>query len=175
MPSLKISIPLLLSLSATSLAQSLSSLLGSTKSLQTLSGVLETQPDLLSTISAANNITILAPSNNAFDDFMKSPMAMMANNSTIKALLSYHVLAGVYKSSDFMEMPHFLPTMLMDKRFANFTMGGKQVVEAILEDKSYNLYSGLHMNSSVSMAVCPISSIYRLLFLNTDGLIGYHL
>lgn len=155
MPSLKITIPLLLFLSVTSLAQRLSSLLEDTDPLRTFSGILKTQPDIVSALSTAKNVTILAPSNNAFDSFMKSPMAMMADNSTIKALLNYHVLEGVYMSRDFMEMPHFLPTMLMDKRFANFTMGGKQVVEAVFEDGKYNLYSGLHMNSSVSMPVRP--------------------
>lgn len=162
MPSLKNTLPLLLLLSATSLAQSLSSLLGNDESLRGLFGVLKTQPDIVSSLSTAKNVTVLAPSNDAFSSFMKSPMAMMANNSTIKALLGYHVLEGVYMSSDFMEMPQFLPTMLMDKRFANFTMGGKQVVEAALEDEKYNLYSGLHMKSSVSKAVCPHLSRYRL-------------
>lgn len=174
MPSLKISIPLLLSISATSLAQSLNSLLGSVDSLQTLAGVLKTQPDILSTLSTADNVTILAPSNAAFGAFMKTPMAMMANNSTIKALLSYHVLNGVYRSRDFMEMPHFLPTMLMDQRFANFTMGGMQVVEAVVEDGDYSLYSGLHMKSPVSMPVCPTPMIACVLSFTTDWLIGCH-
>lgn len=156
MPSFKKTLPLLLLLSATSLAQSLSSLLGSVESLRMLSEILKTQPDIVSSLSTAKNITVLAPSNDAFSSFMKSPMAMMANGSTVGALLSYHVLEGVYKSSDFMKMPQFLPTMLMDRRFANFTMGGKQVVEAAFEDGKYNLYSGLHMKSSVSMPVCPI-------------------
>lgn len=166
MPSLRISIPLLLFLSATSLAQSLNSLLGSVGPLQKLAGILKTQPDIVATLSAASDITILAPSNDAFDDFMKSPMAMMANNSTIKALLTYHVLDGVYKSSDFMSMPHFLPTILMDKRFANFTMGGKQVVEAVLDDEDYDLYSGLHMKSSVSMPVRPHPSHLKMLYID---------
>lgn len=160
MPSLRISIPLLLFLSATSLAQSLNSLLGSVEPLQKLAEILKTQPDIVATLSSASDITILAPSNDAFDDFMKSPMAMMANNSTIKALLSYHVLDGVYKSSDFMSMPQFLPTILMDKRFANFSMGGKQVVEAVLDDEDYDLYSGLHMKSSVSMPVSSLKMVY---------------
>lgn len=178
MPSLKTSIPLLLALSATSLAQSLGSIFGFTSSLSSLAGILKTQPAITQALSNAKNVTILAPSNDAFNAFMKSPMAMMADNSTISALLTYHVLSGVYKSSDFMDMPQFLPTMLMDERFANFTEGEMQVVEAVLMDKNATLFSGLHMESMVSMAVCfhCLPPPFCIIYLSTNSLTtGCHL
>lgn len=158
-----LSLPLLLSLPVASLAQSLSQILGSTDSVSSLAAVLQGYPDITQSLSDARNITILAPSNEAFSALMNASSGMDMDNSTITALLTYHVLEGVYRSDAFRDTPQFLPTMLDDPRYGNFSNGGKQVVEAININRNPTLFSGAKMNSSVSTAVRP--SISSSLFI----------
>ncbi|KAI5850181.1 FAS1 domain-containing protein [Morchella snyderi] len=151
-PNKLLSLPLLLSLPVASLAQGLSQVLSSTDSVSSLAAVLRGYPDLTQSLSGARNITILAPSNEAFSALMNASSGTDMDNSTIAALLSYHVLEGVHRSDAFRDTPQFLPTMLNDSRFGNFSNGGKQVVEAININRNPTLFSGAKMNSSVSTA-----------------------
>ncbi|KAL9130543.1 MAG: hypothetical protein Q9217_001311 [Psora testacea] len=110
-------------------------------------------PQLLSTLASANNITILAPSNEAFAKFLNSPAGSAITNNdtaTIQALLQYHVLNGTYPASAITEKPAFVPTLLSDTSYANVT--GGQVVEAIKQGDSVVFYSGLLANSTVTTA-----------------------
>ncbi|KAL8785426.1 MAG: hypothetical protein Q9213_003356 [Squamulea squamosa] len=149
-------------LAATALAQnatnssstpSLTQLLGSTDSLSTLMTAVMGVPGLAETLGSANNVTILAPSNKAFEQFMSTPAASaLASNDTdaIQALLSYHILNGTYPASAVTEMPLFLPTMLNNSKYANVT--GGQVVEALKQGDKVLFYSGLLNNASVTTA-----------------------
>ncbi|KAL8947324.1 MAG: hypothetical protein Q9222_006380 [Ikaeria aurantiellina] len=132
---------------------SLTDLLGATDSLSTLTSTVMGVPGLAESLSSASNITILAPSNDAFEKFLATPAAAaVAANDTaaIQALLSYHVLNGTYPASAVMETPAFIPTMLNNSAFANVT--GGQVVEAVMQEDNVLFYSGLLSNSSVTTA-----------------------
>lgn len=63
---------------------SLADLLGSTDSLSSLAAAVQGVPGLAETLGSATNITILAPSNEAFETFMQSPSAraVATNDST---------------------------------------------------------------------------------------------
>ncbi|KAL8833434.1 MAG: hypothetical protein Q9170_004277 [Blastenia crenularia] len=132
---------------------SLTDLLAGTSSLSTLAATVAGVPGLAETLGSATNITILAPSNDAFKTFMQSPAAaaVAANDtSAIQALLSYHVLMGTYPASAVTGMPAFLPTMLNNTAYANVT--GGQVVEAVKQGDGVLFYSGPLSNASVTMA-----------------------
>ncbi|KAI4243544.1 MAG: hypothetical protein LQ352_007000, partial [Teloschistes flavicans] len=132
---------------------SLVDLLGATSSLSTLAATVKGVPGLADSLGSASNVTILAPSNDAFEKFMTSPAAaaLAANDtSAIQALLSYHILNGTYPASAVMEMPAFIPTMLHNSAYANVT--GGQVVEAVKQGDNVLFYSGLLSNATVTTA-----------------------
>lgn len=132
---------------------SLADLLGSTDSLSSLAAAVMGVPGLAETLGAATNITILAPSNEAFQTFMETPSAraVATNDSTaIQALLQYHIINGTYPASAVMETPVFLPTMLNNSAYANVT--GGQVVEAMKQGDNVVFYSGFLSNATVTTA-----------------------
>lgn len=135
-------------------APSLAEALNSTSELSQLQGVLNLNPQLLETLSGATNITILAPSNDAFGEIDNATLTgLTSNTGLLTALLQYHVLNGTYLSSAITNTSTFVPTLLTNPLFTNVT--GGQVVDAIEEDGNVTFYSGLLSNSSVSTAVCP--------------------
>ncbi|MCJ1259640.1 hypothetical protein MMC24_007479 [Lignoscripta atroalba] len=145
----------LAALAATASAQSmnLTGTLMATPELSNLTTYVSLFPELLSSLSSATNVTILAPSNDAFAKFMNSSAgSVIAANDTaaIQAVLSYHVLMGTYPSSAVMTTPAFIPTMLSNMAFSNVT--GGQVVEAIMMGENVMFYSGLLQNSTVTTA-----------------------
>ncbi|KAL8730079.1 MAG: hypothetical protein Q9166_004278 [cf. Caloplaca sp. 2 TL-2023] len=149
-------------LAATALAQnatnssstpSLVDLLGATSSLSTLTTAVQGVPGLAEMLGSASNLTILAPSNEAFEKFMSTPAAAaLAANDTdaIQAVLTYHILNGTYPASAVTETPAFIPTMLNNSAYANVT--GGQVVEAVQQGDNVLFYSGLLSNASVTTA-----------------------
>lgn len=110
-------------------------------------------PSLASSISGMSNITLLAPSNEAFTAALDTEAGRAFSSSdvnTITALLQYHVLNGSY--DNFTNMPEFIPTALMPGMYANVT--GGQVVEALSIGNGSNatttFFSGLLANSTVA-------------------------
>ena len=143
----------LLALGASASAQmmNLTATLAGAPTLSNLTSILGGYPALVSTLAAAKNITILAPSNAAFAKFMSGPYATM-DNATIEAVLMYHVLAGTYEASALNSTtPMFLHTLLNNTAFSNVT--GGQVVEASTMGSTVSFYSGLLTDSTVTMAV----------------------
>ena len=74
-----------------------------TNAILTGKGLLAAQPALTSTLAAAKDITILAPSNDAFTKFLAVPANKMASmdTATVTALLQYHVLGQLVPGSAF--------------------------------------------------------------------------
>lgn len=147
----------LAALAATATAQnsstpSLTQLLGSTPQLSNLTQFVTLIPGLADSLGSAQDITILAPSNEAFTTFLnESGSAISINDTTIiRALLSYHVLNGTFYASNITETAAFAPTLLTDTAFTNVT-GGQVVQAQTVGDKVY-IFSGLGANSSVTTA-----------------------
>lgn len=133
----------------------LASLLESTESLSMLRDTLAEYPDLLTTLAGATDITVLAPSNEAFLAWMDMASYDMAkdNKEAIAALLSYHVLNGTYASSDVTSTSQFLPTLVGDyEEFRNLS-GDPQVVGVMAMDGDVVFTSGLKTESTVTTAV----------------------
>jgi transforming growth factor-beta-induced protein len=130
-----------------------------------LPALLATEPALVQMLTTAKDITILAPSNDAFASFVQNPenKAAAADSATLMAVLEYHVLKGMHMASAFTSTMQFLPTMLGAS--SNMTMGssmmsnmslssvtGGQVVSAIKMDNIVEIMSGLKETSMVKTA-----------------------
>ncbi|KAI9787939.1 MAG: hypothetical protein M1816_007339 [Peltula sp. TS41687] len=134
-------------------AQNLTSVLTSDPQLSNLTSYVQLFPDLLQQLAQATNITILAPSNEAFNKLMSSSAgaAIQANDTAaIQALLSYHVLSGIYPASSIGSTPAFVPSLLNNPRFSSVT--GGQKVEAVKKGDTVTFTSGLRMTSNVTKA-----------------------
>lgn len=145
----------LLALASIASAQTagLAAALNSTASLSVLNGVLAGSPALLGQLGGLTNITILAPSNEAFAKVDNATLAgLTANPGLLAAVLQYHVLNGTYPSSAITNTSTFVHSSLTNPLFTNVT--GGQVVNAISRNGNVTLYSGLLANSTVTTAVC---------------------
>lgn len=135
-------------------AQNLTSVLSSNSELSNLTTYVSQIPSILAQLSSATNITILAPSNQAFEKLLNSSAgsALLAGNQTaaIQALLTYHVISGTYPASAIPTTPAFVPSLLNEPRYTNVT--GGQRVQVVRSGNSVNVTSGLKSISSVTKA-----------------------
>ncbi|KAF2712057.1 FAS1 domain-containing protein [Pleomassaria siparia CBS 279.74] len=141
----------LLGLAAHAAAQTSNNTLNSTLSsrpeLSNLTSLLNTNSALVAALENASNVTILAPSNEAFAAL---DMSSLTDSSLVDALLQYHVLNGTYTAAQITDMSTFVPTLLNNKSYSNIT--GGQVVECIKVGDETVFYSGLLQNSTVTTA-----------------------
>merc|ERR1712137_722772 len=127
----------------------LATALSGTDELSTLQGLVP--QSLLETLGGAQNITILAPSNSAFEKINAETLeSLTSNEGMLAALLQYHVLNGSYLASAIPDDGVFVPSLLTDEMYTNVT--GGQVVKAESEDDSVVFYSGLMNNATVTTA-----------------------
>merc|ERR1712137_1130890 len=127
----------------------LATALSGTDELSTLQGLVP--QSLLETLGGAQNITILAPSNSAFEKINAETLESLTSNEGMLAdLLQYHVLNGSYLASTIPDDGVFVPSLLTDEMYTNVT--GGQVVKAESEDDSVVFYSGLMNNATVTTA-----------------------
>lgn len=135
----------------------LTAALASSPDLSSLAGYVSSIPSLITSLASAQNITILAPSNEAFAKLNASgAAAALTAPGALEAALRYHVLNGTYPASAITDTPTFVPTLLQDPRFTNVT--GGQAVEAVKQGDKVLFYSGLLSNATVSKAVRAASN-----------------
>jgi uncharacterized surface protein with fasciclin (FAS1) repeats len=145
-------LPLALATAASAQMMNLTSALGSTPELSNLTQTLGLFSELVAGLAQTPNITLLAPSNEAFAELASGPMAAaLQDTSLITAVLQYHVLNGTYYAANVSETPSFIPTALMNSSYTNVT--GGQVVEAVLMDGKVMIHSGLLLTATVTKAV----------------------
>jgi uncharacterized surface protein with fasciclin (FAS1) repeats len=145
-------LPLALATAASAQMMNLTSALGSTPELSNLTQTLGLFSELVAGLAQTPNITLLAPSNEAFAELASGPMAAaLQDTSLITAVLQYHVLNGTYYAANVSETPSFIPTALTNSSYTNVT--GGQVVEAVLMDGNVMIYSGLLLTATVTKAV----------------------
>ena len=137
---------------ANSTAGNLTTALAGNQNLSGLVTLLQGNPDLANALGGAQNITLLAPSNDALGALNSSGiLSSGSQEGLIQALLNYHVLVGFFNSSSITETPAFPATLLNDTAFANVT--GGQVVEVRVEDDEVVAISGFKNNVTVTEAV----------------------
>merc|ERR1712032_143969 len=127
----------------------LTALLSSTDSLSSLNDLVGNYPDFAAALASREDVTILAPSNDALETLMNSDAAsMLDNDQFVQALLNYHVINGTVYASNITQTPIFAPTYLNNSMYSNVT--GGQVVEARREDGGVQFVSGLKQISTVA-------------------------
>ncbi|KAI9815564.1 MAG: hypothetical protein M1827_002698 [Pycnora praestabilis] len=103
--------------------------IASNANLTNFTALIKDYGDIYATLSFTSDITILAPSNDAFAKISYSSLGpAFANNETdeIRALLYYHVVNGTYTAAQFNGTFKFLPTWLNNATYANVT-GGQEI------------------------------------------------
>jgi len=140
----------------------IAALLASQDDLSTLLELIGLIDGLAETLASASNITILAPTNQAFLEIPKDTPELEAvtqRNDTIAigALLANHVFKGVYPSDVITDIPTFAQTLLDDsyvnarQPFSNFTGGAYNGLVRNGEDVC--ILSGEQTISTVTQAV----------------------
>jgi len=122
-------------------------------------------------LANAKGITLLAPSNAAFAQFIEDPanQATASDSSTLMGLLQYHVLNGTIPASNFTTSMQFIPTMLGANNSKTISgiatnmnkmssVTGGQVVGGVRMGEKVVITSGLKSMSVVQTAVSYPSS-----------------
>lgn len=132
----------------------LTALVNSSDQLSTLGQILEQFPDVASTLAEATNVTVLAPTNEAFESYLEDAGLQLEDvtSGMVAALLQYHVLNGTYPSANITDSPTFINTLLMNETYTNVTDG--QVVSCQMDDDDVIITSGLKSDATVVEAVC---------------------
>lgn len=132
----------LAALASAAAAQTAVNALTADPELSTLLSLAGKYPDLVNTVESLTNVTILAPTNAAFDEWASTPIGKEISSSDVlvQALLTYHVLAAKVPASAFTTTPAFVPTLLLDAAYTNVT--GGQVVEGKLNGTTIEITSG---------------------------------
>lgn len=115
-----------------------------------MTALLQNQPEIVEALTAAENITILAPSNAAFEKFLAANPGAADQADVVAALLQYHVLGALVPSTGFSETPAYVATLLTDPMYTNVT--GGQVVEGVAKDGGVSVFSGGRAESKVETA-----------------------
>ncbi|KAE9382004.1 FAS1 domain-containing protein [Stipitochalara longipes BDJ] len=103
-------------------SQALLSVLQQHVELSTFNHYVNSSSALTSLLSSANNITLLAPSNTAFQTWLEDQSPPLSDDQ-IEALLSYHVLHGVFPTVSLAPKPQFANSFLTNTSYANVTSG----------------------------------------------------
>ncbi|KAA8914860.1 FAS1 domain-containing protein [Sphaerosporella brunnea] len=126
-------------------------LLNGTSSLSQLAKAITNAPEVAIALGGAENITILAPNDEAFKAF--SQMEQIVDGEMFAPLLTYHVLNGIYESTAFSKTPKFLPSILGDYQPFRNLSGAPQVVKAVLTaSNNATVFGGLGVSASVVTA-----------------------
>ncbi|KAI9851207.1 MAG: hypothetical protein M1838_004219 [Thelocarpon superellum] len=108
--------------------------------------------DITAPFSSLQHLSILAPSNDAFNKIAYSDLgpAFAANDTdTIRAVLEYHILNGTLESTTIQTTPLFLPTYLTNDSYVNFTGGAP--VQAVRQAGDVIVFvSGLGSRSTLT-------------------------
>jgi uncharacterized surface protein with fasciclin (FAS1) repeats len=153
-------------------------LLAASATAQDLVSILQTQPDLSTllelvhianltdTLAGATNITIIAPTNDAFaaraaeNDPEAEALRQRNDSATIAGLLRNHVFQGYYPSSAIGEVPTFAQTLVMPEEqndIQPFTaITGGQYNGLVLNGDEVDVLSSEFTVSTVTEAVSAI-------------------
>lgn len=149
----------LAALASAAAAQNLVETLKSDPDLSTLFSLAGKYPKLVTTLESLKDVTILAPTNDAFTEWASTEIGkdISKSDDDVQALLSYHVLDAKVPASAFTTTPAFIPTLLNSPAYTNVT--GGQVVEGKLNGTTIEITSGA---LEVSKVVKGVSTFLHL-------------
>ncbi|KAI9864737.1 MAG: hypothetical protein M1824_004644 [Vezdaea acicularis] len=123
---------LFLTLATAVLSQSLLDAINAIPDLSTLAGFIERDPTINETYSTASNVTLFAPSNEAFAAAVASPVGYLLNDPDIvHQALAYVLVNGTWPSTAFSTVPSFYSSFLTNSSWTNVTGGAP--VEVVVE------------------------------------------
>lgn len=143
----------LAALASAAAAQTLVETLQSDQELSTLYSIGSQYPELVQALESLKDVTILAPTNDAFTEWASTSSGKVISTSdeAVQSLLSYHVLGAKVPASAFATTPAFVPTQLTAPAYTNVT--GGQVVEGKLNGTTIEITSGVLEVSKVVKGV----------------------
>jgi uncharacterized surface protein with fasciclin (FAS1) repeats len=103
-------------------SQALLSVLQEHFELSTFNHYVNASSKLTNLLSSADNVTLLAPSNTAFETWLASQSPALTNDQ-IEAFLTYHLIHGVFPTVSFSSQPQFAGSFLTNTSYANVTDG----------------------------------------------------
>ena len=133
--------------------------------LSNLTYYLDLFPDFLNTLNSTDNITLLAPSNEAFQSTLADQNSQFADARIVgyvDTVLSYHIVNGTWASSSISSTPQFLSTWLTDHNWT--IMSGGQVVEAVTENGKPQFMSGFSKPSTIKTSVSHSNYWYTAVY-----------
>lgn len=111
--------------------------------------ILAGMPQFTQALEMQKNVTILAPSNDAFDMALKAMPTLTNDMNMVTALLQYHIIVGTMMSTAFTDTPQFVSTF-MGTPFA--MVNGNQKVELVKMNNMAMIFSGFKQMSNVTKA-----------------------
>lgn len=143
----------LAALASAAAAQTVVEALEANPDLSTLLALAGNYPTLVSTLESLKDVTLLAPTNDAFTEWASTTSGKLISTSddAVQALLTYHVLGAKVPASAFTTTPAFVPTLLNNPAYTNVT--GGQVVEGKLNGTTIEITSGALQVSKVVKGV----------------------
>jgi len=107
------------------LGQAILSVLQTYPQLSEFNSYVNASTNITNLLSSANNFTLLAPSNNAFEDWFSSQTSTPSQD-VVEATLLYHLLHGGFPTTSFSNETQFVPSYLTNATYSNVT-GGQRV------------------------------------------------
>jgi uncharacterized surface protein with fasciclin (FAS1) repeats len=132
-------------------SQALLSVLQNHFELSTFNQFVNNSESLTNLLSSADNVTLFAPSNTAFEAWIPNQSPNLAKDQ-IEALLMYHLVHGVFPSIEFLNQPQFPKTFLTNTSYANVT-GGQRVEIVSSSTGNPEIVSGNKAVSYISTTV----------------------
>jgi uncharacterized surface protein with fasciclin (FAS1) repeats len=106
-------------------SQALLSVLQEHPELSTFNHYVNASTSLTSLLSTVDNVTLLAPSNTAFQAWTSNQSPALSDDQ-MEASLMYHLVHGVFPAVSFSKRPQFAGSFLTNTSYANVT-GGQRV------------------------------------------------
>lgn len=136
-------------------SQALLSVLQEHSELSTFNHYVNTSTSLTSLLSTADNVTLLAPSNTAFEEWLSNQSPALSDDQ-IEASLMYHLIHGVFPAVSFSKRPQFAGSFLTNTSYANVT-GGQRVELASGSNGNPQIVSGNQSVSGITTTVLRFS------------------
>ena len=117
-------------------------------------------PNVTSALAARPNSTLFAPSNSALAAILSGGTSAFQDPRLIEAVLRYHVVKGVVRSSAITQNAAFVPTLLdystpvQGGGVIGSNVTGGQVIQAQVVGRDVVLTTGLKSTAKVVTAVC---------------------
>jgi hypothetical protein len=132
-------------------SQALLSVLQQQNELTTLIQFVNNSQSLKTLLSSADNVTLFAPSNAAFEAWFPNQSPTLTEDQ-IEALLMYHLVHGVFPSVEFSNEPQFSRSFLTNTSYVNIT-GGQRVELVTNSSGNPAVFSGNKIMSGISRTV----------------------